>query len=195
MCQCFLFLFFMIFNNDPIQHILFFFFFFVVLNCITIQLELLLWWHGHCLNSFCTNRKLIKTYLKDRYEQLTWNQCFENAQNNCCILCSDVYWSQWKNINIIIGSCIDFLLNTLLLNLAFIWLMCPKRWYVADATANCKLMLSGAFSFFTSTSILSIDCKLVNGEDQTWYNTYFWQVLCYVSLDNAGIPFSLWINV
>lgn len=74
---------------------------------------------------------------------------------------------------------------------------CPKWWNVADATASCKFMLSGSLFFiYTSTSVSSIDCKLVRGKDQTRYITYFWQVLCFVCLDNAGIPFSpFWINV
>lgn len=101
MCQC-LFVFLMIFNNDPIQHICFYF----VLNCVTIKLDLLLRWYGHCSNSMCKNGKWIdmqqkKTNLEGQLQTAdTWNWRMFNVWNHvtvavfCVELC--FFKSQWQ---------------------------------------------------------------------------------------------------
>lgn len=67
---------------------------------------------------------------------------------------------------------------------------------------HCRLWVNTLWGHFSKqcTSVLSTDCKLVKGKDQTWYNTsdkYLVLLDNNVSwlVDDAGIPSLLWINV
>lgn len=76
-------------NDDPIQHFfflsffLFFFWFlfiFVVLNCVTIQLDLLRQRYGHCVNSLCKNfqwhaRKFLEGQIRTSCLEFEHAQC------------------------------------------------------------------------------------------------------------------------
>lgn len=155
MCLCFL------WWSHPAHFVLLFFLFFVffyflvVLTCITVQLDLLLQWHGHRMSYLCKNGKLTCTKI---LEGQKWTAYLE-FENVWCLK------THWTSAVFCVTSCVfksvKNIYQTWIINknkfshcfteywlLAGIWHMYQMRWKIADATVSSKLTLSGAFFFF-----------------------------------------------
>lgn len=117
MCQCF---FFMIFNNDPIQHIVFLFPFFFVVELYPIESAISVMWT--CIEILW--RSNINT-----------TPAIRKCLSENIMFSVEMFLRQWystKQMWILNGS---FKMLSYRIMAICIYL-CPKRWHVADATAS-----------------------------------------------------------